>query len=256
MDKNIYINDLLSRYPAHTFEETTVDSMTLVVFKDGESEIIAESQALVVADAYKAIRLNILEGQDPLFISTSAERNALVNVEDGTTIYNTNTKRVESYEDNNWAGAGGSGIMSDTAYGSMFEDSSTGSAMNSTTKQWITANSGVFDGNGLITFLNDADGDRLVVGEDGSGDYIVVASCGQTNSGSNRTTMNVHINGVDSSVVKDDQNASDTNHRALVANGILTLADDDYLTMHIVDPDTASNEIKVFDCHLTIQRIS
>ena len=146
--------------------------------------------------------------------------------------------------------------MSDVAYGSMYEDSANGSAMNPVTKQWITAIAGVFDENGLITFLNDSQGDRLVVGEDGAGDYMVIASCGQTNSGNNKTTMTIQINGVDSTVIKDDQDANSTRHRAIVANGILTLATNDYMTMHLVDPDTPSNEIKVFDCHLTIQRMS
>ena len=97
---------------------------------------------------------------------------------------------------------------------------------------------------------------NLRLGTGGSGDYMIIASCGQTNSGSNRTTMTVHVNDIDSTVVKDDQNASSVNHRALVANGIITLADGDYLTMHIADPDTPANIIKVFDCHLTINRLS
>ena len=85
---------------------------------------------------------------------------------------------------------------------------------------------------------------------------MVVASCGQTNSGNQKTRMTVLINGSTSTVIKDDQSGNATLHRPLVANGILTLADNDYLSLQVTDPVTWSNVIKVYDCHLTIQRIS
>ncbi len=207
-------------------------------------------------DAYLDLYEKLHDGQRPTPKSTTTEASALSGVLDGTPILNITTNRFEICNNAAFQNSAGIGTMSPAAYGNMFEDSSTGSAMNSTTKQWITASGGIFDGNSLITFSDNSLGDRLVVGTGGAGAYMVVASCGQTNSGSNRTRMNLHVNDVGSIVIKDDQNASSVNHRALVANGIVTLADADYLTLHIADPDTPANVISVFDCHLTIQRIS
>lgn len=256
MDESIVKNDLLHRFAGYSFVETAINDMTLVEFKDVGLNVVSATKKPSIVDCYSAIREDVLDGRTPLFLSTTTQRDALTNVDTGLPIWNITLGLEECFDDTTWVSAEGVGRMSPVAYGNMFEDSASGSAMNGTTKQWITANGGVFDPNNLISFLNHADGDRLVVGTGGSGDYMVVASCGQTNSGSNRTTMEVHISDNDTTVIKDDQNANSTDHRPLVANGILALLDDDYLTLHIFDPDTPSNVIKIFDCHLTIQRIS
>ena len=255
MDKNLYINDLIARNPGYTFTETLSGSLYTVSSKN-VSAVVAEVVGLTLIDAYRKIRLDILNGARPVFLSTTAQRDALINVSKSRLIDNITLGHLELYTGAAWINAAGIGVMAPVAYGNLFEDSASGSAMDSTTKQWVTASAGVFDNNGLVSFLNHVDGDRLVIGAGGAGVYMTIASCGQTNSGSNKTTMTVHINDVDTTVIKDDQNANSVNHRALVANGILTLADEDYLTLHIADPDTPSNVIKVFDCHLTIQRIS
>lgn len=59
--KETYKNDLLKRYGNdHTFTETPDDSRTKVEFKDGSSVLVDEATRLVVDDAYKAIRLNLI----------------------------------------------------------------------------------------------------------------------------------------------------------------------------------------------------
>lgn len=255
--KDLFNDDLLNRLTGFTITETVVGSMTLVQLKDGGENVVAESKKLVVDDAYRTIREDIIGPvANIMLIVSQAQRDQLSNIDEGTPIYNLTSIRNEVFSAGGWVSSAGLGVMAPAAYGNMFEDSASGSAMDPTTKQWVTASGGEFDENGIVSFSDDSGGDRLVIGAGGTGDYMVVASCGQTNSGSNRTTMAVHINDVDTTVVKDDQNANNINHRALVANGILSLVDNDFLTIHIVDPDTPSNVIKVFDCHLTVQRVS
>lgn len=256
MDHNILINDLLHRFPGYSFVETNVGDMFNVEFKDASLVVVSEYLRMSYVDCYHAIRNDVLNNFNPVYLSTTIQRDLLVDVKKGILILNLTTNRNEYFNSIGWISSAGEGVMSPVAYGNMYEDSPTGSAMDSTTKQWITASAGTFDGNGIVTYLNDSEGDQLVIGAGGDGDYMVVASCGHTNSGSNKTTMTVHIDGSESTVVKDDQNSSSTNHRALVANGILSLVAGNYLTMHIVDPETPANEIKVFDCHLTVQRVS
>ena len=54
-DKNLYANDLIHRFPSHTFTETTVESETKVEFKNASSVVIKTSQNLDVIDAYRNI---------------------------------------------------------------------------------------------------------------------------------------------------------------------------------------------------------
>ncbi len=103
MNKDIYENDLLHRFSGYSFVETTVGSMTLVEFQDGGSATVAESKTLVVVDAYRNIRLQMLEGEAvSTFISTSAERDALTDVDNGTIILNDDTYGMECVDDDTW----------------------------------------------------------------------------------------------------------------------------------------------------------
>ncbi len=207
-------------------------------------------------DAYLDLYEKLHGGEKPIPKSTTAEAAALTGIIDGTPILNITSNTFEICNNSEFQNSAGAGVMKPAAYGNMYEDNASGSAMNSSTRSWITAIAGVFDGNSFISFLNNADGDRLVVGAGGAGDYMIVASCGQTNAGNNKTRMTVLINGTGSTVIKDDQDAHATKHQPLVANGIVTLADNDYLALQVTDPTVWSNVIKVYDCHLTIQRIS
>lgn len=259
LDHNLWKLGIENQFSTYTTAHVTTGGVTVATatITIGGAYVNSSAPSGSVYAAYRDLFERLHEGQDDLLPKlTTTQKTALTGVNDGRQVLDITLNRVDCCNSGVWQSDAGIGVMAPAAYGNMFEDSATGSAMNPTTKQWITASGGVFDGNSLISFLNHADGDRLVVGTGGAGDYMIVASCGQTNSGSNRTTMTVHINDVDNTVIKDDQNANSINHRALVANGILTLADNDYLTLHIADPDTPANVISVFDCHLTIQRIS
>ena len=97
MDKNIYINDLKARYSGYTFTETTVGSTTKVEFKNGS--VVSYKATLDIVDAYRSIRSAMLEGENPLFLSTTTQRNALTmtDLDKGVQILNTTTGTVQTY---------------------------------------------------------------------------------------------------------------------------------------------------------------
>ncbi len=105
-DKNIYINDLIHRFPGHTFTETVVGSMTKVTFKDAGLVTIGEQKKLLVSDAYLAIRLDLLEGLNPAFLSTTSERDALI-VDPGTELLNITVLINQIYTGSEWLSVGG-----------------------------------------------------------------------------------------------------------------------------------------------------
>jgi len=103
-DKNLYANDLIHRYPSHTFTEATVNSLTKVEFKDGGSVVIGEGIKLKVIDAYRGIRDDLLGGENLAFLSTTTQRNALSSIDKGTQLYNITLGRDEIYDGTNWTG--------------------------------------------------------------------------------------------------------------------------------------------------------
>jgi len=157
------------------------------------------------------------------------------------------------YDGDNWIGSAGFTVIT-PAYGDIFENNETGSVMNSSTKTWIGATVRQVDANGIVTFQDNPLGDRLVIGVGGSGDYEIEAKCDQTNSGGNETIMTVQVNGVNSTL--QDEHASDSgDHRQITAHGIITLADNDYLMLHVVS-STPSDVITGFHVSLTAKRLS
>ncbi len=105
MDKAIYANDLIHRFASHTFTEAIVGSLTKVTFKDGISATIRERSKLDVIDAYKAIRKDLLDGESPLFLSTTTQRDALTSVDTGTMIDNVTVGRTEIFNGSDWKSA-------------------------------------------------------------------------------------------------------------------------------------------------------
>ena len=255
-DYNLYAKGCTNLSTVTSVSHVTIGSVTIATADMVTGSDIKSTEAGSVYAAYKDLWERVNDGQTGLIPSlTTTEIAALSGIDDGVQVINKTLGRLDVCTGSAFVSAAGAGIMKPAAYGSMYENNSSGSAMNSSTKQWITASAGKFDSNSLITFLNHADGDRIVVGTGGAGDYIIIASCGQTNGGNNQSIMTVHKNGTDLTELQDDQNSNTTFHRPLVANGILTLADNDYLTLHIVSA-TPADIIKVHNCHLTIQRTS
>jgi len=255
-DKNLYINDLLARNSGYSFTESTTNSIITVTFKDGSSVTQAEATGLTLIDAYRKIRLDVLNGEIPAFLSTTTQRDALTNVDRSTIIDNITTGYLERYNGTSWGNIAGTGIMSPAAYGNMYENNSAGSAMESTNKTWITATAGIVDANSLITIVKDAtNGDYFLVGTDGAGDYAVIIDTKQTNAGNNDTTLTVQIDGVDTLVTKDEQDSSSTKPTSLDATGILSLVATNKLRVHMVSA-TPADIVKSYHTHFYIHRLS
>lgn len=106
-DKNIYINDLIHRFPSHTFTELVVDDLTKVTFKDAGSVTIAEQINLSVLDAYRSIRLDLLQAENPSFVSTTIERDALVDIDRGAEILNITVLQNQIFDGSIWLSVGG-----------------------------------------------------------------------------------------------------------------------------------------------------
>ena len=104
-DKNLYANDLIHRFASHTFTETTVDSETKVEFKNASSVLIANKKNLNAIDAYRAIRLDLLGDERPIFLMTTTERDALSPIDNGTFICNITKGVNESYDGTAWNSA-------------------------------------------------------------------------------------------------------------------------------------------------------
>lgn len=108
MNKDIYENDLLHRFSGYSFVETAVGSLTQVEFQDGGSATVAEATTLVLVDAYKNIREQMLEGANvQCFISTTAERDALTGVDNGTIILNDDSYAMQCFDEDIWYPAAG-----------------------------------------------------------------------------------------------------------------------------------------------------
>lgn len=160
-------------------------------------------------------------------------------------------------DDTNWVNFGSSdsaGASVTLAYGSMYENNSSGSATDSTAHTWITAGVGKLDSDGVITFSDNSGGDRLVVGTDGAGDYEVQFAASFTNAGGKDVTGTVYKNGVATTII--DVIEGDSNkQRNILSYGILTLAAADYITLHLVS-ETASDLVDIYHCHLIIEQLS
>lgn len=96
-DKALYANDLIHRYASHTFTETTTNDIITVTFKNASSVTIAEAKGMTTIIGYRKIRNSLLAGQEPVFLSTTAQRDALTSVDDGTSIQNTDNFGIEVY---------------------------------------------------------------------------------------------------------------------------------------------------------------
>ncbi len=208
-------------------------------------------------DAYKDLREKLLDGNSDLLpISTTTQRNALSGIVDGTLIYNDTTGRVEECDSDSWSSSAGSSALSDAAYGNMYENNSSGSAMDSTNKTWVTATAGIVDANGLVTVVEDAvDGDYFLIGTDGDGDYAIIVDTKQTNSGNNDTTLTIEIDEDDTILTKDEVDTSSTKPTSLSATGILALVAGNKLRVHMVS-STPADVVKSFHTHFYIHRLS
>jgi len=255
----IYQKGILNQFPLLSASHVTTGGITVataIVIAGGAFKAKSGPSGSVYA-AYKDLWERLNNGQIGLTPSlTATEIGTLSDIDDGVQIINKTTGREEICINGNFQNPAGTGLMAKAAYGSMYQHNHAGDAMNATTKQWITASVGKLDSNGLITFGNDAvNGDYLLVGTGGAGDYQIIVTCDVTNAANNETVMEVHINGADATDLEDKEDSSSTKPRGMAAHGIHALADADKITLHL-ESTTPADVVKTYDCHVTIQRVS
>lgn len=250
MNKEIYANDILHRQLGFNFTETVINDFTLVRLLNLSGNEVANAKKMFAVDAYRAIRLDLLDGETPPFLSTTDERDVLSDIEAATFIYNQSNKRNETFNDSKWAGAAGESIMHATAYGSMASEDTAGTTV---VRGWVTAVPGMLDRNGIVTFLNMRAADRLVIGAEGSGDYKVNFGASFTHSENGVVAAVIWKNG-DRTTMRDRHKGNATEAADLGYSGQVSLLAGDYLDLRFRAVD--DGVIKIFRAEMNIQRIS
>ena len=160
-------------------------------------------------------------------------------------------------DDINWVNFGSPGSSSSTvtAYGGLYEDNSSGSAISATTSYvgWVSATAGVVDGS-IVSFTDNATADRLTIGTGGAGDYRVAFHANVTNSGGKLTTGAIHVNGVEQVAVKMSLTGDSSKAVLLAASNPLTLAVGDYVDLRF--KSESSDTVTVYQPSLNIELIS
>jgi len=254
-DKNLYINDLKHRYPDHTFEEIPVGGMTKVIFRDADSNIIGGAQTILPIDAYLSIRWNLLGWKIPVFLSSTAELDALANIDMGTLIQDLDTDSIKIFNGSIWKAAGG-GSPSDAvpSLGEMYENNPSGSEIDPANHKWVTAQAGMITGVNLVQFEDDPEGDGLVIDSNGAGTYRVNFKTNFTNDGGKSTTLTILKNGIVQPQFTDIMPGDSLIPNTLLGFGYLNLVVADKVSVHIIS-ETPSDTIKVYQSNLNIERL-
>jgi len=250
MDKDIYANDLLHRFPGYSFTETVIGDLVTVAFLNVQEVELAAARTELTVDAYRTIRRDVLGGEIPVFLSSTSERNLLSNLSKGVVIFNTNKQRIEAFDGSDWLSSSGPGMMTDVAYGEMWQDDSAGTTIPQT-GVWTGASPGLRDENEIISISSS----QLIVGEDGTGDYAVSFNANFTSDAGSNCTAHLRINGFDTTKIKDEHPGDSSELGDLSASGIMKLIEDDYLELHFESEDSGDT-IKVYQVNLNIRRIS
>lgn len=120
-DYLLWKNDIENRFSPTSLTDTVDGSLytaTAII-----SAVTTKSGVhMSLWDAYKDLREKLLDGDITLIpISTTTQRDALIGIVNGTIILNITTSREEICSSSTWMSSAGSGIMDNTAYGSMYE---------------------------------------------------------------------------------------------------------------------------------------
>lgn len=140
-------------------------------------------------------------------------------------------------------------------YGDLLENNPTGTTYSGTAIEgWTSASSGTLAGTDYMTFSDNAGGDRLVVGQYGGGVYIVSLSI-QWGVGL-KTSENfaiIYINETPTQLSMGRPVDQNNNNVTLAYTGIISLSADDYVTVRL---DTTNTDLTIYQCFLTLNRIS
>ena len=103
MPKKLVRTDIENRFPGHTVTETNVGSITTFTLKDGGGVIVARASANRAISAVTKLRRQLLNNEEQVaFLLTTAQRDALLNPQEGTIIFNTTTKVFNVFENSIW----------------------------------------------------------------------------------------------------------------------------------------------------------
>jgi len=248
--KEVYEYDLLNRYSGYSFVETTMADLVKVEFKDAGDTTVAAAVSLLLVDAYRSIRNDVLNAESPVFLLSMAQRDGLTSPLEGAIISDLTTYRTSVYIDGAWY------ERAMDAYGSMYENNGSGSTLSNadTYKGWTTATAGVFDAGSLVSYKNNGVADRLVIEAGGAGDYKVSFNASFTNEGGNLTTAAIHINGTEQGSIMAATYGDSSKQSALNASDILTLADDSYVDLRV--KSTASDDLGLYQVNVNVERVS
>ncbi len=206
-------------------------------------------------DAYLNLYEMLNNGERPIPKSTTAQAAALIGIEDGTPILNVTTNRFEICNAGVFQSGAGVGTMKPVSFGEMVEDNAAGSLINTTSKLWDSAGAGDMDANSLVTFETITNAKALKVSAGGAGTYQLHFSCSFTNAGGKLTFGGIHKNGSEVGKLEDSHDGDSSQIRDLRGQGFLILAASDEITLHVVS-ETASDQITVYHCHVTMKRIN
>ncbi len=103
MGKKLVRTDIENRFPGHTLTEATVGSITTFTLKDAGSATVALARAGSPLAAVNKLRIELLNGNEQIaYLLTTAQRDALLNPQEGTIIFNTTTKLLNVFENSIW----------------------------------------------------------------------------------------------------------------------------------------------------------
>ena len=252
--EELYKKDLENRFPSDTIVRVVTGSLVTYQRKNG-STVLTEFTAGDAETAVFELRRGLVGGEDVFPELTTQQRDALTNVEPSTPIINISVGReLEIFNGTNWVRPGGTTSHKAVDYGEMYQDNDTGDSIDATNKTWVTAVAGILDGNTLVTFANNALGDRLVCGVGAAGNYVLHFSSNFTVAGNIEVAAAIRKNGVALPHLKDGAQGIAGRKEGLRISGFVTLADNDYIDVHIVAV-TPGNVVKVYQTNIHIYRL-
>ena len=101
MDENICKYDLVNRFPSYTFTESKIGNQTKYEAKNGNDIIISMTENSSM-NAACFVRYNLVGHEDILPLLTTAQRDTLSEVCEGTQICNITTNVLNTYINGSW----------------------------------------------------------------------------------------------------------------------------------------------------------
>ena len=98
----IYHNDILNRFTGHTLTRTTISSTITWTLKDSGANFIQKYSGLSDIEALRKLRINLGFSDLILLISTTAQKNALTNIDEGQKIFDTDFDESQTFNGVTW----------------------------------------------------------------------------------------------------------------------------------------------------------